>query len=221
LKKGAGAGARPHFFFGGPFPEVRAITRGTSAFERCAGARSEMTRVLSPQKGMLQEGRNIMRVGVGYDSHRFDPSRPLVLGGVEIPGSPGLSGHSDGDAVAHAIIDAILGAVSAGDVGLHFPPSEAEWKGADSMELLRHSVGLLGRMGFHPHNVDVVVICEMPKIGPVSAAMRKRLSEVLGIPESSVSVKGKTNEGMGWIGAGEGLAVHAVALVTDTGSAFP
>jgi 2-C-methyl-D-erythritol 2,4-cyclodiphosphate synthase len=156
-----------------------------------------------------------MRVGLGYDSHRFDPARPMILGGVEIPGSPGLSGHSDGDAVAHAVIDAILGAVSAGDVGRHFPPNEAKWKGADSMDLLRHSVGLIGRMGFQPHNVDVVVITETPKIGPVAVAMIRRLSEVLGIPEGAVSVKGKTNEGMGWIGAGEGLAVHAVALVTE------
>jgi 2-C-methyl-D-erythritol 2,4-cyclodiphosphate synthase len=156
-----------------------------------------------------------MRVGLGYDSHRFDTSRPLILGGVEIPGSPGLSGHSDGDAVAHAVIDAILGAVSAGDVGRHFPPGDEEWKGADSMELLRRSVELLDGMGFEPLNVDVVVITEAPKIGPVSMAMARRLSQLLGIPEGAVSVKGKTNEGMGWIGAGEGLAVHAVALVTE------
>ncbi len=159
-----------------------------------------------------------MRVGLGYDSHRFDPSRPLVLGGVEIPDAPGLSGHSDGDAVAHAVIDAILGAASAGDVGRHFPPGEEQWKGANSMELLRRSVEILGRIGLEPLNVDVVVITEAPKIGPLSGAMTKRLSEVLGIPEGSVSVKGKTNEGMGWIGAGEGLAVHAVALVAKTGS---
>ncbi len=159
-----------------------------------------------------------MRVGLGYDSHRFDPSRPLVLGGVEIPDAPGLSGHSDGDAVAHAVIDAILGAASAGDVGRHFPPGEEQWKDANSMELLRRSVEILGRIGLEPLNVDVVVITEAPKIGPLSGAMTKRLSEVLGIPEGSVSVKGKTNEGMGWIGAGEGLAVHAVALVAKTGS---
>ncbi len=162
-----------------------------------------------------------MRIGLGYDSHRFEPSRPLVLGGVEIPGSPGLSGHSDGDAVAHAVIDAILGAVSAGDVGRHFPPGEEEWKGADSMELLRRSVALLDEMGFEPLNVDVVVITEAPKIGPVSIAMARRLSQLLGIPEGAVSVKGKTNEGMGWIGAGEGLAVHAVALVTEKESGIP
>jgi 2-C-methyl-D-erythritol 2,4-cyclodiphosphate synthase len=156
-----------------------------------------------------------MRVGLGYDSHRFDASRSLVLGGVRVPDSPGLSGHSDGDAVAHAVIDAVLGAASAGDVGGHFPPSEVEWKDADSMELLRAAVELLGRMGFEPVNVDVVVVTEAPRIGPLSAAMAARLSEVLGIPTTSVSVKGKTNEGMGWIGAGEGLAVHAVALVTE------
>jgi 2-C-methyl-D-erythritol 2,4-cyclodiphosphate synthase len=159
--------------------------------------------------------RTSMRVGVGYDSHRFDAARPLILGGVEIPGSPGLSGHSDGDAVAHAVIDALLGAAAAGDVGGYFPPGEAEWEGADSMELLRKAREILGEKGFEPVNVDVVVITEAPKIGPRSAAMRQKLSEVLGIPSSALSVKGKSNEGMGWIGAGEGLAVHAVALVAE------
>jgi 2-C-methyl-D-erythritol 2,4-cyclodiphosphate synthase len=156
-----------------------------------------------------------MRVGIGYDSHRFDPSRPLVLGGLEIPGSPGLSGHSDGDAVAHAVIDALLGAVSAGDVGRHFPPSEDTWKGADSMILLEKAVSILRETGFEPSNVDVVVITEAPKIGPHAEGMIGRLADVMGIPTASVSVKGKSNEGMGWIGAGEGLAVHAVALVTQ------
>jgi len=156
-----------------------------------------------------------MRVGIGYDSHRFDPARPLVLGGVHIPGAPGLSGHSDGDAIAHAVIDAILGAGSAGDVGTHFPPGGEEWKDVDSMELLARSVEILSWKGFRPRNVDVVVICEQPKIAPVSEAIRARLAQILGIGTDAVSVKGKTNEGMGWIGAGEGLAVHAVALVED------
>jgi 2-C-methyl-D-erythritol 2,4-cyclodiphosphate synthase len=160
----------------------------------------------------------MMRVGVGYDSHRFDPSRPLILGGLEIPGSPGLSGHSDGDAVAHAVIDAILGAVSAGDVGRHFPPGDEEWRGADSMDLLRRSVALLHERGYLVSNVDVVVVTEMPKIGPSAGAMSQRLARAMGIPAGAVSVKGKTNEGMGWIGAGEGLAVHAVALVVSKGS---
>jgi 2-C-methyl-D-erythritol 2,4-cyclodiphosphate synthase len=154
-----------------------------------------------------------MRVGVGYDSHRFDPSRTLVLGGVAVPGSPGLAGHSDGDAVAHAIIDAILGAASAGDVGRHFPPGGEEWKDADSMDLLSRAVIILEERGYRPSNVDVVVVTEAPRIAPLAHRIRARLAEVLGIPEDAVSLKGKTNEGLGWIGAGEGLAVHAVALV--------
>jgi 2-C-methyl-D-erythritol 2,4-cyclodiphosphate synthase len=155
----------------------------------------------------------MMRVGVGYDSHRFDPSRPLILGGVHIPDAPGLSGHSDGDAIAHAVIDAILGAGAAGDVGRHFPPGEEEWRGADSMALLAESVRILARKGYRPSNVDVVVVCERPKIAPVVDDIRKRLADVLDVPLDAVSLKGKTNEGMGWIGSGEGLAVHAVALV--------
>ena len=162
-----------------------------------------------------------MRVGVGYDSHRFDPERPLILGGIVIPGAPGLSGHSDGDAIAHAVIDALLGAIAAGDVGRHFPPTEDEWAGADSMDLLQRSIAIVHGTGFTPVNVDVVVITESPKIGPVAEAMTRRLAEVLGVPEGAVSVKGKSNEGMGWIGAGEGLAVHAVALVKERERGVP
>lgn len=155
-----------------------------------------------------------MRVGTGYDSHRFDPNRPLIIGGVEIPDHPGLTGHSDGDAVAHAVIDAILGAAGAGDVGSHFPPSDDRWKGADSIELLRASTEALEAHGFRVSNVDVTVICESPKIAPHVEAMRARLAQAMSVTPSAVSVKGKTNERMGWIGKGEGLAVHAVALVT-------
>jgi 2-C-methyl-D-erythritol 2,4-cyclodiphosphate synthase len=155
----------------------------------------------------------MMRVGVGYDSHRFDPSRPLILGGVHLPDTPGLSGHSDGDALAHAIIDAILGAGAAGDVGYHFPPGTEDWRDADSMELLRRAVAILSEKGFRPGNVDAVIICEQPKISPVARAMRERLAEVMGLDVDAISVKGKTNEGMGWIGAGEGLAVHVTASI--------
>ena len=154
-----------------------------------------------------------MRVGLGYDSHRFDPDTPCILGGVRIPDHPGLKGHSDGDAVCHAVIDAILGAAALGDVGSHFPPTDDAWKGADSVELLRRAVEVLEGENYQVVNVDVTVICQTPKIGPVSGAIRERLGKVLGIGPDFVSVKGKTNEGMGWIGAGEGLAVHAVALV--------
>jgi len=154
-----------------------------------------------------------VRVGLGYDSHRFDPGTPCVLGGVLIPGHPGLKGHSDGDAICHAVIDAILGAAALGDVGSHFPPTDDAWKGADSMELLRRAVEVLERENYQVVNVDVTVICQTPKIGPVAGEIRQRLGEVLRVGPGHVSVKGKTNEGMGWIGAGEGLAVHAVALV--------
>jgi 2-C-methyl-D-erythritol 2,4-cyclodiphosphate synthase len=158
-----------------------------------------------------------MRVGTGYDSHRFAEGRELVLGGVRIPDHPGLLGHSDGDAVAHAVIDAILGAVAAGNVGSHFPPSDDAFKGADSMELLRKAVQVLEARNYQVVNVDVTVVCESPRIGPWADAMRQRLGEILRVGPSAVSVKGKSNEGMGWIGRGEGLAVHAVALIDSMG----
>jgi len=158
-----------------------------------------------------------MRVGFGYDSHRFDPDRRMVLGGIELPDSPGLSGFSDGDAVAHAVTDAILGASGLGDIGQHFPPGDPEWKDADSMDLLRRCVDLLERENIQVVNVDVTVICERPKISPVADVMRESLGAALRIGPGFVSVKGKTNEGMGWTGSGEGMAVHAVALVDRMG----
>jgi 2-C-methyl-D-erythritol 2,4-cyclodiphosphate synthase len=154
-----------------------------------------------------------MRIGTGYDSHRFAQGRPLVLGGIEIPDHPGLSGHSDGDAVAHAVIDALLGAAAAGNVGSHFPPGDETWKDADSMDLLRRAVLVLEEHNYQVVNVDVTVVAEAPRIGPWVDAMRGRLGEVLKVGAAGVSVKGKSNEGLGWIGAGEGLAVHAVALI--------
>ncbi|MEX2466355.1 MAG: 2-C-methyl-D-erythritol 2,4-cyclodiphosphate synthase [Gemmatimonadota bacterium] len=154
-----------------------------------------------------------MRVGTGYDSHRFDPERPLLLGGVRVPDHAGLTGHSDGDAVAHAVIDAILGAAGAGDVGHHFPPGEERWRGADSIELLERATEVLRTHDFKVVNVDVTVVCETPRIGPHASAMAERLAGAMAVASSAVSVKGKTNEGMGWIGRGEGIAVHAVALI--------
>ena len=154
-----------------------------------------------------------MRIGLGYDSHSFDPERPCVLGGVVIPGAPGLRGFSDGDALAHALTDAILGAASLGDIGRHFPPGVEEWRGADSIDLLSRAVALVHEAGFRVGNVDATVICEQPKIGPVADQMRRRLAETLQVDPTQVSVKGKTNEGMGWEGEGKGLAVHAVALL--------
>ena len=155
-----------------------------------------------------------MRVGTGYDSHRFQDGRRLVLGGVHIPDHAGLSGHSDGDAVAHAIIDAVLGAAAAGNVGSHFPPDDDEWRDADSMDLLDRAVQTLEARDYTIVNVDVTVICESPKIAPHIEAMCSRLGDVMRTSSTSISIKGKSNEGMGWIGAGEGIAVHAVALIT-------
>jgi 2-C-methyl-D-erythritol 2,4-cyclodiphosphate synthase len=154
-----------------------------------------------------------MRIGHGYDSHRFVEGRRLVLGGTEIPFERGLTGHSDADAIAHAVTDALLGASGLGDIGQHFPPSDPEWKDADSMSLLARVVHLLESDNYQVVNVDVTVVAEAPRIGPYAQAMRERLAEVLAIAPGYVSIKGKTNEGMGWIGRGEGVAVFAVALI--------
>lgn len=154
-----------------------------------------------------------MRIGVGYDSHRFEGGRKLILGGVEIPHPQGLTGHSDADAVAHAITDAMLGAAALGDIGTHFPPTDSTFKDADSIELLRRANELLEGQGYQVVNVDVTIICESPKIGPHAVAMRERIANTLGIGAKHVSIKGKSNEGMGWIGRGEGIAVIATALI--------
>ncbi len=154
-----------------------------------------------------------MRIGIGYDSHRFAEGRRLVLAGVEIPFDRGLTGHSDADVVAHAVTDALLGAAALGDIGTHFPPDSPTWKDADSIELLRSVVGMLGARGYRVGNVDVTVICEAPRIGPYVEAMRAGLADALGVGVGEVSIKGKSNEGMGWIGRGEGIAALAVAVL--------
>lgn len=159
------------------------------------------------------------RVGHGYDSHRFGSEGPLRLAGVEFPGERGLVGHSDGDAVAHAVTDALLGAAGAGSIGEHFPPGDPRWKGADSMGLLARVVEMVRGQGYRVGNVDVTVIAERPRILPRSREMALSLERVLDAPAGSVSVKGKTNEGMGWVGSGEGLAVHAVALLEPVAGA--
>ena len=154
-----------------------------------------------------------MRIGIGYDSHRFAPGRRLVLGGVELPGEEGLAGHSDADAVAHALTDAVLGAAGLGDIGTHFHPGDPRWKDADSIQLLRAAVGLLAGENYQVVNADVTVVCERPRLAEHIGAMRERLAAAIGIAPTHVSVKAKTNEGMGWIGRGEGMAAIAVALV--------
>jgi 2-C-methyl-D-erythritol 2,4-cyclodiphosphate synthase len=154
-----------------------------------------------------------MRIGLGYDSHRFAEGRRLVLGGVEIDHAAGLSGHSDADAVAHAVTDALLGACGLGDIGEHFPPTDEQWRDADSIQLLRHAVHLAAEQNYQTVNVDITVVCEAPRIAPHVPAMRGILADALQIAPRLVSVKGKTNEGMGWIGRGEGIAAVAVVLV--------
>ncbi len=148
-----------------------------------------------------------IRVGIGYDSHRFEADRPLILGGVKIPHELGLGGHSDADVVTHAVIDALLGACGQGDIGDRFPPSDERWRDADSIGLLESVLAELGGVAV---NVDVTIVCEQPKLGLHKAAIGARLQDVLGAP---VSVKASTNEGMGAIGRGEGIAVMAVCAV--------
>ena len=154
------------------------------------------------------------RTGIGYDSHRYAPGGPMRLGGVDIPGELRLSGHSDADAICHAVTDALLGAASLGDIGSMFPDTDAANKGRDSIEMLGLALDRLRERSFRVVNIDVTVIAERPKIGPHRDAIRARLAATLGISVDAVSVKGKTNEGMGWVGRGEGLACIAVASVS-------
>lgn len=154
-----------------------------------------------------------LRVGLGYDAHSFASNRALVLGGVRLREHDGLAGHSDADALIHAVIDALLGAAGLEDVGHYFPDTDPAFAGADSMELLETVVALLRDKGWRPVNVDVVVICERPKIAPYRQQMRVRLAAAMEVDPDQVGVKGTTTEGMGFTGRGEGIAVYAVALV--------
>jgi 2-C-methyl-D-erythritol 2,4-cyclodiphosphate synthase len=153
------------------------------------------------------------RVGIGYDSHPFVPGRPLTLGGILIPSEIGLAGHSDADAICHAITDAILGAAGLGDIGEMFPDSDPANKGRDSIGMLEAAVRRLSSAGYGVSQVDVSVITETPRLSPYREKIRARLATALGIDSASVSVKGKTNEGLGWIGRKEGLACIAVATL--------
>jgi 2-C-methyl-D-erythritol 2,4-cyclodiphosphate synthase len=163
------------------------------------------------------DDRPALRVGTGYDLHRLVEGRPLILGGVTVPHTHGLAGHSDADVLAHAITDAILGAVAGGDIGRHFPDTDPRWKGADSLAMLAHAVAIAREAGYAVSNVDAVIIAERPKLLPHLPAIRERLAGVIGVPAGCVSVKGKTNEGVGELGRGEAMAVHATALLAATG----
>nr|WP_308519989.1 2-C-methyl-D-erythritol 2,4-cyclodiphosphate synthase [uncultured Stomatobaculum sp.] len=156
-----------------------------------------------------------MRIGQGYDVHRLVAERPLILGGIEIPYEKGLLGHSDADVLLHAISDALLGAAALGDIGAHFPDSDPAYRGADSAELLRAVGDLIRASGYEIGNIDSTVVCQAPKLAPHIPAMRARIAEVLALPVGAVSVKASTEEHMGFTGRGEGIAAHAVCLLTE------
>ncbi len=153
------------------------------------------------------------RVGLGYDAHRLVEGRELWLGGVRIDHEKGALGHSDADVLVHALCDALLGAAALGDIGQHFPDTDAAWKGADSKVLLKHVVDLLARHGWQVGNVDATLALERPKVKPHIAAMRSALAPVLGVDPAAVGIKATTNEGMGFVGREEGVCAWAVALV--------
>ena len=163
---------------------------------------------------MPREQDALLRVGIGYDSHRFAAGRPLVLGGVQVPSELGLLGHSDADAVCHAITDAVLGAAGLGDIGEMFPDTDPSNKDRDSIGMLEAAISRISSAGYAVNQIDVTVVAETPRLLPYREKIRARLATALGIDSASVSVKGKSNEGMGWIGREEGLACIAVATLT-------
>jgi 2-C-methyl-D-erythritol 2,4-cyclodiphosphate synthase len=154
-----------------------------------------------------------MRVGLGFDSHPFSPGRPLRLGGVEVPYNRGLRGHSDGDALLHAIADAVLGAAGLGSLGQQFPDTDATWRGADSSVFVRKAAELAAQRGFSVGNVDAVVVAEGPRIAPVADAIRARVAALLDVPPDAVSIRGTSTNGLGFVGRAEGLAAMAVVLL--------
>ena len=156
----------------------------------------------------------MVRTGLGIDTHAFAEGRPLILGGITIPHDAGLAGWSDADVLTHAIIDALLGAAGLGDIGQHFPDTDPQWQGADSIALLRAVVADLGERGFAIANVDATVVIERPKLAPHREAMRERLAGALGLPPDRVNVKATTGERMGFVGRGEGAAAMAVATIS-------
>lgn len=190
------------------FPQARGVLRQPGAPDPLAGI--EMLEVTFPPSFVPTLP---VRTGIGYDSHRFGVGGPLILGGIEIPGDVKLIGHSDADAVCHALTDAVLGGAGAGDIGEHFPDTDAGNKGRNSIEMLRLACQAAERRGWRVAQVDLTVIIERPKLLPHRDAMRLSLAHALGLPADAVSVKAKTNEGMGWVGRGEGIACMAVATL--------
>ena len=195
----------------------------TAEILAAAAAEAAAAPASSPGAGVHPHGgtrvTRLTRTGIGYDSHRFGVGGPLVLGGIRIEGDVHLAGHSDGDAIAHAVTDAVLGAAAAGDIGEMFADTDPANKGRDSIGMLRAAVERVRELGWKVEHVDVVVVAETPRIGPHRMAMRAALAPALGVAPDAVAIKGKTNEGMGWIGRGEGIACIAIATLADRGSA--
>lgn len=158
-----------------------------------------------------------MRIGQGYDAHRFETGKPLVLAGVAIPHEQGLQAHSDGDVLIHALCDALLGAAGLGDIGRHFPDNDKAYAGIDSRVLLRRAAGLLTERGWRIGNVDLTAVAQRPRLAPYIDSMRETLAADLGMAVGQVNIKATTTEGMGFTGRGEGIAAYAVALIEDAG----
>lgn len=203
----ASSGVTPPLLWG-VFPEARGVLRPPGAPDPLSGMDAVEVTFPPTFAPMLP-----VRTGIGYDSHRFGVGGPLILGGIEIPGDIKLIGHSDADAVCHALTDAVLGGAGAGDIGELFPDTDPRNKGRNSIEMLRMACVASEKRGWRVAQVDVTVIVERPKLLPYRDAMRAALATALGLPADSVSLKAKTNEGMGWVGRGEGLACMAVATL--------
>lgn len=154
-----------------------------------------------------------MRIGHGYDVHKLTPDRPLILGGVTVPYELGLLGHSDADVLTHAVMDALLGAAALGDIGRHFPDHDPSYRGADSLKLLDHVMVLLRQKGWRVGNVDVTILAQRPKLAPYIGQMKENLAIRMGVEPEQVNIKATTEEGLGFTGAGEGIAAHAVCLL--------
>lgn len=203
----ASSGVTPPLLWG-VFPEARGVLRQPGAPDPLAGI--DILEVTTPS---LFEPALPVRTGIGYDSHRFGVGGPLILGGIEIPGDVKLVGHSDADAVCHALTDAILGGAGAGDIGELFPDTDSANKDRNSVEMLRAACAATEQRGWRVAQVDITVVVERPKLLPFRDRMRDALAAALGITTDRVSIKAKTNEGMGWVGRGEGLACMAVATL--------
>jgi len=210
--------AAHHAVIGNELTDDAAVAeRAGLAVELVAGAEDNVkitTAADLERARRLFDGPGEVRSASGYDVHRFDPAKKAVwLCGVEIPHESGLEGHSDADVALHALTDAVLGAIAAGDIGHHFPPTDPRWKGAASDQFLAHAGSLVTAKGGRIVNVDITIICERPKVGPHRAAMAAQVAEILGISQDRVSVKATTTEGLGFTGRKEGIAAQAMASV--------